>query len=235
MPKAKDLISDLKNLANQEKAQVLQRFFKTGKGQYGEGDIFWGITVPEQRKLAKKYLDLDLTEIKKLITNKVHEQRLTGLLVLTYQYEKAVLPKKETIFNFYLKNKQYVNNWDLVDVTTPKIVGDYLLNDKNQQSQVWPLIKSENIWDRRIAILSTFPFIKNKQFLPIIDLATKVLEDQHDLIHKASGWMLREMGKIDQQQLISFLDKNSKKMPRTMLRYSIEKLEPTLKKKYMTK
>jgi len=235
MLKATLVINELSQQKNQHRAQVSQRFFKTGPGEYGAGDIFWGLTVPTQRQIAKKYKDLPLTEVKKLIYSPVHEQRLTGLLILVYQYEKADQESKTAIFEFYFHHRLQVNNWDLVDVTTPKIVGDYILKNSSSREKIFALISSKNIWERRIALLATFPFIKNNKFTEITTLAEKVLTDQHDLIHKASGWMLREMGKVDQIELTDFLDHNSKKMPRTMLRYAIERLAEPTRKKYLAK
>ncbi|MFZ5437485.1 MAG: DNA alkylation repair protein [Patescibacteria group bacterium] len=232
---AQNLIIELKKLANPQKAKVLQGFFKTGQSQYGAGDVFWGITVPAQRKIAKSFKDLTLTEVKKLIYSSVHEQRLTGLLILVYQYEQADQNEQNKIFEFYFKHRTQVNNWDLVDVTTPKIVGQHILNKPELQPQVFALINSTNLWDRRIALLATFPFIKKEIFQPTLSLATKVLADQHDLIHKASGWMLREVGKMQKKPLLDFLDKHKQKMPRTMLRYAIEKLAEPVRKKYLAK
>ncbi|MCC6711303.1 MAG: DNA alkylation repair protein [Candidatus Pacebacteria bacterium] len=235
MLKATLVIDELSQQKDQHRAQVSQRFFKTGPGEYGAGDIFWGLTVPAQRQIAQKYKDLPLTEVKKLIYSPVHEQRLTGLLILVYQYEQSNQENKTTIFEFYLEHRSQVNNWDLVDVTTPKIVGDYILKNSESKKKVFVLISSKNLWERRIALLATFPFIKAGKFTEIQTLTVKVLKDQHVLIHKASGWMLREMGKIDQPELISFLDQYATKMPRTMLRYAIEKLAEPIRKKYLAK
>lgn len=229
------VINELSQQKDQYRAQVSQRFFKTAPGQYGAGDLFWGLTVPAQRQIAKKYKDLSLNEVKKLIYSPIHEQRLTGLLILVYQYEKADQESKTAIFEFYFHHRLQVNNWDLVDVTTPKIIGDYILKNSSSRKKIFALISSKNIWERRIALLATFPFIKNNKFTEIKTLAEKVLTDQHDLIHKASGWMLREMGKVDQTELTDFLDHYSQKMPRTMLRYAIERLAEPTRKKYLAK
>jgi len=225
----KQIKSDFEKLANPEKAKIYQRFFKTGPGEYGEGDVFIGLTVPEQRSLAKKYNNLSLDEIQELLNSKIHEHRLTGLLILVSQYNKNSLE----IFNLYIKNMHNINNWDLVDLTAPKIVGKYLLD--KPRDLLYDLAKSDNLWERRIAVLATFAFIDKKQFDDSIKIAEILLHDKHDLIHKAVGWMLREIGKRDQSILEEFLEKYHKKMPRTMLRYSIEKLTPEKRAYFMRK
>jgi len=224
---------DLKKLANPEKAKILQGFFKTGKGQYGEDDIFLGIVVPEQRKVAKKYSNLNLGEIKKLLSSKIHEHRLVSLFILANQYQKADKQTKKKIFNFYLKNAKNINNWDLVDVSAPNIVGDYLLN--KDKSILYKLAKSKNIWEKRIAIMATFSFIRNNGFDATLKISEILLEDEHDLIHKAVGWMLRELGKRNQAIEEKFLKKYYKKMPRTMLRYAIERFSENKRKSYLGK
>jgi 3-methyladenine DNA glycosylase AlkD len=224
---------DLQSLANPEKTKILQGFFKTGPGQYGEGDIFLGIIVPEQRKVAKKHKDLSLPEIQKLLSSKIHEYRLTALFILVDKYKRADLKGKSEIFDFYLKNASLgnINNWDLVDLSAPNITGDYLLN--KDRKILYCLAKSDNLWERRIAILSAFAFIRQNQFDDALKISEILLKDKHDLIHKAVGWMLREVGKRDQNVLESFLEENCKTMPRTMLRYSIEKFDKSGKEKYM--
>ena len=201
---------DLKKLANPEKAKILQGFFKTGKGQYGEDDIFLGIVVPEQRKVAKKYSNLNLGEIKKLLSSKIHEHRLVSLFILANQYQKADKQTKKKIFNFYLKNAKNINNWDLVDLSAPNIVGDYLLN--KDKSILYKLAKSKNIWEKRIAIMATFSFIRNNGFDATLKISEILLEDEHDLIHKAVGWMLRELGKRNQAIEEKFLKKYDKEL-----------------------
>ncbi len=231
---SKSIQKELTKFANKEKAKILQGFFKTGKGEYGEGDIFLGITVPTQRKIAQKYTSLSLNEIKKLLTSKIHEERLTALIILTYKYEKTKknIEKKE-IYDFYLSNTKYINNWDLVDVTTPKIIGNYLLEHKQSRKILYTLANSKNLWEKRISILATFTFIKNNDFVDTIKISEMFLSEEHDLMHKATGWMLREVGKKNEKELTNFLDKHKKKMPRTMLRYSIEKLEEKKRKYYL--
>ena len=223
MHKFEDIKSELLSKANKEKAKGLQRFFKTGPGEYGEGDVFIGVVVPEMRKTAKKFMDTGLTEVEKLLHDKVHECRLTALLILCEKFDSADQNGQKEIFELYIKNYNYINNWDLVDLSAPKIAGGYFLN--RDRSYLIKLAKSDNLWKQRIAVLATYAFIKNNEFAEILKLAELLLNHKHDLIHKAIGWMLREAGKRDLNILISFLDKNYKKMPRTMLRYSIEKLD----------
>ena len=210
---------ELKTLANSEKAKVLQRFFKTGKGEYGECDIFLGITVPDSRKLAIKYSYIDLASIENLLKSKVHEERLVGLLILVHRYNKG--SEKTRIFDFYLRNIKYVNNWDLVDLTADKIVGIHLI-DKDKKL-LYNLVKSSNVWERRISIISTFAFIKRNKFDDTLKISKILMDDDHDLIQKAIGWMLREVGKRDIKTEENFLKKYYKKMSRTALRYSVER------------
>jgi len=224
---------ELKENSHLDKAKIYQRFFKTGPGQYGEGDKFLGLTMPEQRIIAKKYVDTPLNEIEELIQSPYHEHRMTGLIILTYKYLKADEELKKEIYNIYIKNYNQINNWDLVDVTAPRIIGTYLL-DKDRKI-LYDFASSNHLWKKRISIVSTYTFIKNKDFKDTIKISEILLNDTHDLIHKAVGWMLREMGKIDEKELLNFLDKHHKKMPRTMLRYSLEKLDQNKKKFYMKK
>jgi len=226
------LKQDLNKLEHKEKAKILQRFFKTNKGEYGEGDIFLGIKVPEQRKIANKY-DLNLKQIQELLSSKIHEYRLTALFTLIQKYKKANQTEKQEIFNFYLKNTNNINNWDLVDLSAPKILGDYLLN--KERTTLYQLAKSNNLWENRISILSTYQFIKNNQFEDTLNISKILLTNKHDLIHKAVGWMLREIGKKDLQILERFLKQHHKQMPRTMLRYSIEKFSKAKRKVYLTR
>lgn len=216
------IIKELKTLADPQKAKVLSGFFKCGKGEYGEGDKFLGVTVPEQRRIVRKYHEqISLVEIERLIISRLHECRLVGFLMLVEKFSKSGEKGKKEIFSFYLKNAKQVNNWDLVDLTAPKIVGAYLL-DKDRVI-LGGLAKSKNLWERRIAILATLAFIREKQFKDTFKISEILLKDQHDLIHKAVGWMLREVGKRDQKIEEAFLQKYAGKMPRTMLRYAIER------------
>lgn len=231
MNSSKKVKQELLKLKNPAKAKILSKFFKTGKGEYGEGDIFLGITVPEQRQVAKKYSDLKLEELQKLLSSRIHEHRLTSLLILVNKYQKSAEIERRKIFSFYLKNSRNINNWDLVDLSADKILGTYLL--ERDRSILYQLAKSTNLWKRRIAIISTFAFIKNNQFKDTLKISRLLLKDNHDLIHKAVGWMLREVGKRNQKQEEEFLMKYYQKMPRTMLRYAIEKFKEKKRKFYL--
>jgi len=227
----KELQDKIKLLASPEAAKTMQWFFKTGKGQYGEGDVFVGLRVPTQRKLAGEFRDLTFNDLKALIDSPIHEERLIALLILVDKYEKGSDSQKEEIFNFYIKNRKQVNNWDLVDLSAPKIAGRHLL--KKDKSLLFKFALSKNIWERRIAILSTYEFIRNGDYVPTIRIAEILLHDDHDLIHKAVGWMLREIGKRNLKTEENFLRIHYKVMPRTMLRYAIEKFPETKRKKYL--
>lgn len=230
-----NLLEDFKKSENPKKAKILSGFFKTGKGEYGEGDIFLGLTVPEQRVLAKKYVSLSLEDIQKLLYSKVHEHRLTGLIILTYKYEKADYDFKKEIFEFYLKNTKNINNWDLVDVTCPRIVGDYLLSKRKEERKIlYRLANSKNLWEKRISIVSTYAFIRKDEFEDTLKLSEILMQDNHDLIHKAVGWMLREVGKRNEKILKEFLQTHANNMPRTMLRYSIERFSEKERKYYLS-
>jgi 3-methyladenine DNA glycosylase AlkD len=221
----------VKEMTNPELAQFLQRFFKTGKGEYAYGDKFAGIKVPASRIIAKNNVNISLTDLNKLIRSEIHEERLIVLLILVEKFKRANEIDKEKIYKFYLKNKKFINNWDLVDLSAHHIVGGFLFDKK--KDILFRLAASPNIWDRRIAVISTFYFIKNNEFKPTIELAALLLEDTHDLIHKAVGWMLREMGKKNEKILQNFLQKNYKEMPRTMLRYAIEKFPEKRRQAYL--
>jgi len=222
---------DLSQLSDPERAKNLSWFFKTGKGQYGEGDIFLGIPVPEQRKVAKRYIDLPLTDLQELLSSKIHEHRLTALLILVSKYQKADDAGKAEIFSFCLRNTENINNWDLVDLSAPRILGDYLI--KKDRSILFKFAKSNDLWKRRIAVLSTFNFINKNDFEDALSIARLLLHDENDLIHKAVGWMLREIGKKDQETEERFLGKYCSQMPRTMLRYAIEKFDEKKRKSYL--
>ena len=227
--------SELKALANPSRAFGLQKFFQTAKGQYGEGDVFLGLTVPEVRKVAAKYKNLSFQEIEKLTSSKFHEFRLCGLVILTLQYKSAKEPsEQQRIFDFYMKQAKagYVNNWDLVDVTAP-IIGAYLVGQKDPYPFLEKLARSKSLWERRLAIIFTFAFIRAGELDPTIEISQRLLKDEHDLIHKAVGWMLREVGKQDGQLLRTFLTANASQMPRTMLRYSIEKFSESERRKWL--
>ena len=227
----RNLRTILKSHVNPEQAKVYLRFFKTAKGEYGEGDQFFGIKVPVSRSIAKQFKDLSLAEIQELLNSQVHEERLIGLFVLVEQYRKADEMKKRTIYEFYLKNAKRVNNWDLVDLSAEKIIGVYLL-DKNKQV-LFKLAKSKNLWEKRISIMSTFHFIRNGFYDTTLEIADVLLKDEHDLIHKAVGWMLREIGNRYLAEEEKFLKKRYKTMPRTMLRYAIEKFPEQKRQAYL--
>ena len=227
----KSLRAILKKQANPEQAKVYLRFFKTGKGEYGESDEFLGIKVPVSRKIAKQFKDLSLSEIQELLYSKMHEERLIALFILTEQYSKGDEEKKKVIYDFYLKNLKRVNNWDLVDLSAEKIIGAYLL-EKDKQI-LFKFTRSKNLWKRRIAIMSTFHFIKNGLYDTTFEIADVLLKDEHDLIHKAVGWMLREIGNRDVKIEEAFLKKQYKNMPRTMLRYAIEKFPEKKRQSYL--
>jgi len=223
---------ELATLANPKIAEHSQRFFKTGKGEYGYGDVFIGVRVPELRKLAKKYIDLNYTETKKLIKSKIHEERLTGLLILMNKYQKSNNEaEKDKIYDIYTKHFKYINNWDLVDVTCPRIVGAHLL-DKDR-SILYEWAESKHLWTRRVAIIANWWFIRTNDLSDVFKLSKILLNDEYDLIHKAVGWMLREAGKKDLKALEAFLKKHYKSMPRTMLRYAIEKFPEAKRQCYL--
>ncbi len=233
---AQQVIKTLKKASNKEKSVILSRFFKTGPGEYGEGDRFLGVTVPEQRTIAKKYQSLPYKEVEKLLISPWHEHRLTGLLILTYRFSNSRMAQKKEIFDFYSTHTPCINNWDLVDITAPHIVGEYLVESNVDSGLLKRWAQSPVLWERRIAIVSTFAWIKQGKAPVCLEIAKILLRDPHDLIQKAVGWMLREVGKrCDEQILRDFLDRHGRKMPRTMLRYAVERLPETVRLKYMRK
>jgi len=226
MEKIQKLKLELKNFKNPKQATICQKFFKTGKGEYGERDVFLGIKSFILKNIAKKYKDLSLNEVQQLLNSKIHEHRSIALLILIIQ------KVKKRIFNFYLKNTKKVNNWDLVDLSASKIIGNYLL-DKNKDI-LYKLANSKNLWEKRISIIATYEFIKNKESKHTFKISEILLDDKNDLIHKAVGWMLREVGKkFSQKEEEKFLKKYYKKMPRTILRYAIERFDKKTKDFYM--
>ncbi len=285
---ASKIKADLRQVASKDKAKILARFFKTGRGEYGEGDKFLGVVVPEQRRIAKEWLRgftsacpqcfatqgrrgsleekpqavrslntrlvvrsrfsrsqmrlrTTLDELQKLLQSPFHEERLTVLLILIELYKKGDKENKKQIFNFYINNIKNINNWDLVDLSAPNIVGDYLLNfylnGKEVNKFLLKLARSKNLWSRRVAVLATFPFIKNNKFAEILALTKFLLfkqKEKHDLMHKALGWMLREVGKRDKKVLINFLDESGARLPRVTLRYAIEKFPEKERREYLT-
>lgn len=226
-----ELRKEIKTVSIPDKAKFLQRFFKTGKGEYAEGDIFLGIVVPVQRQIAKKYKTISFHNLQKLITSKYHEERLIALLILVERFKKADETEKDEIVKFYLDNRKGINNWDLVDLSAPKILGEYLLNE--DRKILYKFAKSNDLWEKRIAVLSTYSFIKKNDFEDALKIYEILVDDTHDLIHKAVGWMLRELGKIDLNAEEEFLKKHYKTMPRTMLRYAIEKFPEKKRKAYL--
>jgi 3-methyladenine DNA glycosylase AlkD len=228
------ILKEIYSYKDKNKAKLLSRFFKTGSGQYGEGDIFLGLTVPISRKIAIKYKDVPNSEVSLLLKSKIHEVRLVAVLILVQKYKISVQKERKEIVDFYLKNTRYINNWDLVDLSAHYVLGDYLL-DKTNKKILLKLAHSKNLWEQRIAIISTFALIRKGDMEWPIKIAKIFLNHEHDLIHKATGWMLREVGKRDIVELSKFLDTNISKMPRTMLRYSIEKFPKHIRKEYLKK
>ncbi len=223
--------SQLKAMADPDQAVHLQRFFKTGPGEYGYGDRFLGIKIPPLRKLAGQYRDLRLNEVGRLLETKIHEQRMIALLILTYRFERADRDDRRAIYRFYMDHTPWINNWDLVDLSAPNIVGAFLLD--RSRADLYRLAKSQSLWERRIAMVSTLTFIRHHQFEDTLKIASILRNDDHDLIHKAVGWMLREAGKRDQAVLEQFLKPNYAHMPRTMLRYAIERFAEPLRQDYL--
>lgn len=229
------ILKDIYSHSDETKAKLLARFFKTGRGQYGEGDIFWGLTVPVSRKLAQKYQDLSFKNINLLLKNKVHEVRLVSILVLVHRYKNGTTEEREKIVQFYLRNTKYINNWDLVDLSASRILGEYLFFKKDKNILI-QLARSKNLWEKRIAIITTLAFICRGESKWTFRIARLLLKDKHDLIHKAVGWMLREVGKrVSEKELKNFLDQNIKILPRTMLRYAIEKFPQNTRLEYLKK
>lgn len=230
----KDIQLELESYSIPEKKEFFPSFFKTGKGQYGEGDKFLGVVVPDIRKIAKKYRDIPFDAVISLLGNEYHECRLCALLILVERFKKTKNTEgRKQIYDLYLSQTGQINNWDLVDISAKDIVGEYLV-DKDR-SDLYKLADSSLLWDQRIAIIATFAFIRRNDHKDILLLSEKLLPHKHDLMHKAIGWMLREVGKRDKNALINFLNLHSKEMPRTMLRYSIEKLTPEERTLYMEK
>lgn len=221
----------LRDQADADKAKIYKRFFKTGPGEYGEGDQFIGVVVPKIRKIVKEFRDLPHAEVLKLLHSKVHEDRMTALLIWVWQFQKGDEPTQEKIYKDYLKNVKHINNWDLVDVTVAHIVGAYLY--KRNKDILVKLSQSKDLWERRISIVATHYFIRQGLLKPTLKISKKLLQDEHDLIHKAVGWMLRELGKKDVKELTHFLNQHIPKMPRTMLRYAIEKFPEKQRQAYL--
>lgn len=230
---AKKVKQELQQASSPDRISQLQSFFKTGPGEYAQGDVFIGCFVPEIRKICKKYSRLPLDEVSLLLNSKIHEERLAALFILIEQFKKGSVDEQKAIYSLYLHNTDNINNWDLVDVSAHHIVGAYLWG--KDKAPLFELAKSDHLWKKRIAMISTFYDIKRRKYDTAIDIITILVNDKHDLIHKAAGWMLREIGKQDVQVLKSFLDKHAHSMPRTMLRYAIEKLPQKERKDYLSK
>jgi len=228
---AQKIRTRLRTYANREKAKLLQGFFKTGPGEYGEGDIFLGIVVPDIRRTAKEFHDAPLVEVIKLLRSAVHEERLLALLILVSQFTNGDEAQKKKIYSLYLKNTAFINNWDLVDLSAPNIVGAYLLN--RSRKPLYTLARSRDLWKRRISILATSAFIRKNDFKDTLAISAILLRDEHDLIHKAVGWMLREVGKRSLAAEERFLKQYYRSMPRTMLRYAIERFPEAKRRRYL--
>jgi len=226
-----EIKESLQKLADKNTAEVLQRFFKTGAGEYGEGDVFIGIKVPPLRKLAAEFQDTPLKSLRRLLKSEIHEERTLALMILVRQFARADENVRERIYDFYVAHTSFINNWDLVDGSAPYIVGPFLW--KRDRSPLYVLAKSTSLWERRIAILSTFYFIRQNDFVDALKISELLLADEHDLIHKAVGWMLREIGKRDREVEESFLKTRCRTMPRTMLRYAIERFPESHRRRYL--
>jgi 3-methyladenine DNA glycosylase AlkD len=228
-----NISATLQNFADPQQAAHLQRFFKTGPGDYAEGDVFIGIKAPVLRKVAEQFRNLPLTEVETLLRSEIHEFRFTALVLLIQHYQNGNAARREAVFECYVKNANHINNWDLVDISAPHIIGAHLLDLPRDLLYQWAY--DEYLWRRRIAIVATFAFIRRNDFADTLALAEILRSDTHDLIHKAVGWMLREVGKRDVATAREFLDSYAAQLPRTTLRYAIEKFPPTLRQAYLNK
>lgn len=226
-----EIRSRLRKLASKETAEILQRFFKTGPGEYGEGDRFIGIKIPSLRILARDGQDAPLKVVAALLRSKVHEERTLALMILVRRFNKATEAARKELYEFYVEHIRFINNWDLVDGSAPYIVGPYLL--ERDRTPLYHWARSTSLWERRIAMLSTFYFIRQNDFADALKISELLLRDEHDLIHKAIGWMLREIGKRDLATEEAFLKKHYQRMPRTALRYAIERFPETTRKRYL--
>jgi 3-methyladenine DNA glycosylase AlkD len=224
---------DIRKLARRERAETNKWFFKTGPGEYGEGDRFLGLTLPQLRALAREYRDMPLRYVVTLLHSPWHEERLLALLIMVGQYVRADTPTRQTIHQLYLQNTRWINNWDLVDSSAAQIVGAHL--ETGDRRTLRRLARSTSLWERRIAMIATYHYIKQVDFRDAFAVAELLLKDDHDLIHKAAGWMLREIGKRDRRAEERFLKKHASRMPRTMLRYAVEKFPQPLRRKYLAR
>lgn len=228
-----ELKVELRRAADKATARILAGFFKTGPGEYGEGDVFLGIKVPVLRSIARQHCGLSLADAAALLRSKIHEERLLALFLLIGRFEPGAAPEQRRIYSLYMRNARFVNNWDLVDLSAPNIAGAWLF-DKSREP-LYALARSDNLWKRRIAIVSTHYFIRRGQFQDALRIAAMLLEDREDLIHKATGWMLREVGKRDMASAKRFLEKHCRRMPRTMLRYALERFPEQLRREFMAR
>lgn len=224
---------ELRGVANRERAVTSVRFFKTGTGEYGEGDLFLGVTMPELRRIAKRNIDATYTDVVTLLAGAYHEERMVGLLILTYRFEGASERERERIVRFYLRHSRSVNNWDLVDVSAPTILGAHLRDRPHERAVLYRLARSNVLWERRMAMVSTLAFIRAGDFEDACAIAVLLLDDPEDLLHKAVGWMLREVGKADRPTLVRFLEQYACRLPRTALRYAIEHFKEVDRKAYL--
>lgn len=229
--KAQDARKRLRKLGSKEKAEISLRFFKTGPGEYGKGDVFLGVRAPEMRGLAEEFQDLAPKEIRILLRSEIHEERALALLILVRKYSRGDQQEQERIYKLYMNHLRFINNWDLVDVSAEHVVGA-TLREKSKKP-LYDLARSKNLWERRVSILATFHYIKRNEFSQTLKIAKMLLLDEEDLIHKAVGWMLREVGKRDLATEERFLKTNYKKMPRTMLRYAIERFPEPKRQRYL--
>ena len=230
---AKDVKQKLKSLASLDVAKSSVRFFKTGPGEYGEGDIFIGIKVPTLRTVSREFRSLPLEEVETLLNSPIHEERHLALMILVLQTAKCDDAHRRVVFDFYMQNTKFINNWDLVDCSAPQVVGGFLMD--KARGPLFGLARSKGLWERRIAIVSTQHFIRHGEFGDTLAISRMLLGDKEDLIHKATGWMLREVGKKDRAALIGFLQQHGSDMPRTMLRYAIERFTPDQRQVYLRK
>ena len=220
-----------RKLGTRERARAAQRYFKTGPGEYGEGDVFIGVAMPPLRRFAREAAATKYMDVLKLLRSRIHEERLLALLLLVQRYEKGDAAMKARVYRSYLANTRYINNWDLVDLSAPNIVGAHLL--QRSRAPLYRLVKSNSVWERRIAVLATFRFIRERDLTDALKIARALLDDGHDLIHKATGWMLREIGKRDRMRAERFLARHCRTMPRTMLRYAIERFPEAKRRRYL--
>ena len=227
--KAHNVSHELLLFSNKEREKSNECFFKTGPGEYGEGDKFIGVCMPDLRKIAKKFQDLPITELQQLIESPIHEERMCALVIATHQFKSS----PDTIYNWYLENTKHVNNWDLVDTSCHQIIGEYLVQNPEKTKILEKLSNQKNLWERRISIISTFAFIRLKQIDLTLELAEKLLTNKEDLMHKATGWMLRECWRKDPEKVEKFLIKHYQNLPRTTLRYAIERIEETKRKRFL--